>query len=151
MPSRKTITHTASQRDRVDGDAASSRATLLEILRNRRGMFLMEGTYGEACALIVGYDVATSGGFLDGFGEWLAVIADRESHLTWWLHALAITHGVDDARKVVLVSAAEHHRAIIGLADLLERFRRELDRHGRREIFRAYLNWRAGKVTNKST
>lgn len=48
----------------------------------------MSGTFAEACALIIGYDIATGGWLLDGFQRWLGDRHDGRSELAFWIHVL---------------------------------------------------------------
>ena len=58
----------------------------LKRVHNTSGMFLINNTFSEACAFLVGYDKALHGSLLAGFRDWLVVRTDGCSKLVFpWL------------------------------------------------------------------
>ncbi|MFF4502914.1 hypothetical protein [Streptomyces sp. NPDC001401] len=55
----------------------------IEAIRDRPGMFGLDGTYYPTAMLVLGIDVGTSGRLLAGFREWLLARKGEESSFMW--------------------------------------------------------------------
>ncbi|MBC9717655.1 hypothetical protein H9Y04_34500 [Streptomyces sp. TRM66268-LWL] len=56
----------------------------VEKVRDRPEMFGLDRTYHPTAMLLLGYDLASSGGVLRGFTEWLVVRKGECSSLVWF-------------------------------------------------------------------
>ncbi|MDX3054954.1 hypothetical protein PV394_07360 [Streptomyces sp. NE06-03E] len=56
----------------------------LEQIRDRPGMYGLNGTYHSTAMLVLGFDLGRSGDLLDGFTEWLVVRKGEPSSLVWF-------------------------------------------------------------------
>lgn len=56
---------------------------LIENIRDRPGMYCLDGTYYAAAMLVQGIDLGTSGRLLNGFREWLLARKGEESSFMW--------------------------------------------------------------------
>ncbi|MEU1299758.1 hypothetical protein [Streptomyces shenzhenensis] len=56
---------------------------LIEAIRNSPGGFGLDGRYYPAAMLLLGMDLAKSGGLFRGFEEWLAVQKQELSSFSW--------------------------------------------------------------------
>lgn len=83
-------------------------------------MFTWRGTFPEACALLMGYDGASSSPILDGFQGWLGARHQGRSQLAFWYHVLdeALLGGAD----LTELTTDEDHRASEVLFLLLEAY-----------------------------
>ncbi|GAA3844645.1 hypothetical protein GCM10022403_090680 [Streptomyces coacervatus] len=61
---------------------------LIENIRDRPGMYGLDGTYYPTAMLVLGIDLGTSGRLLDGFREWLLARKGEESSFMWMLLVL---------------------------------------------------------------
>jgi len=61
---------------------------LIEKIRDRPGMFGLDGSYYPTAMFVTGLDVGTSGRLLDGFREWLIQRKGDESSFIWPLLVL---------------------------------------------------------------
>ncbi|WP_329218438.1 hypothetical protein OG352_19185 [Streptomyces sp. NBC_01485] len=56
---------------------------LIEKIRDRPGMFGLDGSYYPTAMFLTGLDLGTSGRVLDGFREWLLIRKGEESSYMW--------------------------------------------------------------------
>ncbi|WP_306321773.1 MULTISPECIES: hypothetical protein [unclassified Streptomyces] len=56
----------------------------IEEVRARPGMYGLNGTYHPTAMLLLGHDLARSGGTLRGFREWLIVRKGEPSSFAWY-------------------------------------------------------------------
>lgn len=77
-------------------------------------MYLRSTTFDTAAALIDGYDLATEGGLLVGFREWLVLRVGCRTNSAWWELARQCLH-----ERLPPVSEKE---AVRGLFELLDEF-----------------------------
>jgi hypothetical protein len=98
-------------------------------------MYIQSPTFETVTALIQGYDLATSGGLLVGFREWLEMEAGEVSSLAWSALALSVV------RK-----GREHDatKEIEGVFELLERYLiiRNARQDALQQLFVKYAAWR---------
>ena len=116
---------------------------LFEGVRTRTSMYLLDETYAEAAALVLGYDLACEGGVLVGFREWLVVRLDFGSNLHWGalvLHA-AFPSTRDPQQAVAANPKAQRHAidTLFGLLTEYDQIRTRQD--GLKDIFLAYDRW----------
>jgi hypothetical protein len=114
-------------------------------VRKYPSMYLMTGSYAEAVALVLGFDLARSGGPLLGFREWLVVRHGEGANLQWGQLVLGIcgasvgAHGQfsdpqslsDEAQKI----------ATDKLFELILEFAGERDERGPRAIYLDFQSW----------
>jgi hypothetical protein len=116
---------------------------LFEQIRTRTSMFLLEETYAEAAALVLGYDLACEGGVLVGFREWLVVRLDGGSNLSWpALVMQAAFPSAGDPQRAVIANPKAQRHAIDTLFGLLAEYddaRTKPD--GLKGVFLAFDRW----------
>ncbi|MFB0618674.1 hypothetical protein [Streptomyces sp. AGS-58] len=61
---------------------------LIASIRDRPGMYCLDGSYYAAAMLVAGIDLGRSGRLLDGFREWLLARKGEESSFVWILLVL---------------------------------------------------------------
>jgi hypothetical protein len=103
---------------------------LFAVIRQRPGLYGLDGSFGQHCAFIEGMNTARDGRLLTGFREMLVTRFGDGNNLTWPALIRRMTSGGDDTDRVS------------ALYDLLEEF---LDRQTRPEglalLFDDYLTW----------
>lgn len=104
-------------------------------------MFVIKGSYLEITALLTGYDLATNGGALVGFREWLTVRMDGGGNMTWPQQALAATFPNSPNVDPLLLTAADNRSALKMLQELLMEFCEERKRSGLRLIYLSHHAW----------
>jgi hypothetical protein len=116
---------------------------LFEQIRTRIGMYLLEETYAEAAALVLGYDLACEGGVLVGFREWLVVRLDGGSNLSWPALVLqAAFPSARDPQRAVLANLEAQRHAIDTLFGLLAEYDNVRTRpDGLKDVFLAFDQW----------
>lgn len=105
-------------------------------------MYLPDPAYASVAALVQGYDLATEGGVLTGFREWLIPRVDGGNELSWesLVLRLAFPEVVDPHRALADEGANTH--AIDLLFKLIADFDDERRaRNGLRRIYKNYENW----------
>jgi hypothetical protein len=105
-------------------------------------MYLPRTTFDAGAALVVGYDLACSGGALRGFREWLIPRIDDGNNLAWPALVLRQAFPATDAPDAKLVDAAAHLHALDTMFSLLLDFEVICSGpRGLRRIFREYERW----------
>jgi len=107
----------------------------------RPEMFVGGGSYLEVAALLTGYDLATSGGALSGFREWLTVRLDGGSNLAWPRLVLDAAFPNRESIDPTMLTAGEDRSALDMLCDLVLEFREERAAGGLRRVYLAYHAW----------
>ena len=86
-------------------------------VRDRLGMYTGRGTFGDACALLVGFDLALDGGTLHRFYEWLCL--RRPDYANYWISGqIALDIGGDRSAW----TQEQDRAAVAHLFDLLSEF-----------------------------
>jgi hypothetical protein len=106
-------------------------------------MYVQQPTYGALSALVLGYDLASAGGVLCGFREWLIPRLGSGSNLAWPALVLRITFPEESNPEEALRSDAEKDkRAIDGMFRLIDEFLATRARpEGMRRVFFDYEQW----------
>jgi hypothetical protein len=103
----------------------------LEHVKKHPGMYVYKAEFDSMAAFIGGFDLATNGGLLLGFREWLIVKLGYASNLAWPALALRL-----------IFHANNQKRAVAELFDSLEAFLQERQApDGLRRIILAYQEW----------
>ncbi|MER5530733.1 hypothetical protein ABT075_40190 [Streptomyces sp. NPDC002677] len=99
---------------------------LIEKIRDRPGMFGLDGSYYPTAMFLTGLDLGTSGRLLDGFRAWLLERRSEESTFIWPLLVLedafpdsGVRHWTDLTREQQ--QPATQHLFTLLLAFLAER------------------------------
>jgi hypothetical protein len=116
---------------------------LFQSVHARTSMYIRDATYGAVVAFVVGYDVASEGGVLIGFREWLIPRVGAGNNLTWQMLVLqlAFPNAVDPSAAASANTEAEKH-AINVLFELIAEFddsRQAPD--GLRTVYLDYERW----------
>lgn len=114
----------------------------LENVRNAPGMFFRANEYDVAVAFIDGFNLASDGGLLYGFREWLIVRLNDGNNFAW--HELVLRILFRDSRnpKNELNESDDHRWAIDEMFRLIQEFRHDRETEaGIRQIFRRYEEW----------
>ena len=115
---------------------------LLESVRKHPGMYLSRVEFDLAVAFLDGFDLASNGGLLAGFKEWLVVKLDFAHDLTWPGLVLLLTFPQMDSPGSQLLQGDNQKRAVESLFGLLEAFWQEREAsEGLRRIYRQYEEW----------
>ncbi len=114
---------------------------VLQQVIKRPGMYLPVVEFDVAAGLIQGFDLASSGGLLVGFREWLVLKLGYGNNLAWpgLVFRLAFP---DSASCQHPIPGEQQKCAVDSLFGLLEEFwqERESD-HGLRRIYLRYQEW----------
>ena len=106
-------------------------------------MYLQEPSYQSVVALVLGYDMASEGGVLIGFREWLITRLATGNNFAWPALVLRATFpDAVDVSAVVSANSEAQRRAIDRLFELIAEFddvRRAPD--GLRKIYADYEKW----------
>ena len=109
----------------------------------RPGMYLSNPSYESVSAFILGFDLASEGGVLHGFREWLVVRNDGGNSLAWHDLVLYAAFPQDPApreRASASSDAAKH--AIRTLLELVREFSADRSKpEGLRRVFLEYESW----------
>jgi excisionase family DNA binding protein len=97
-------------------------------------MFVPEASYTAVVSCLTGYDLALSGGLLDGFQEFVELKAGTPSSLVWWSLALRL----DDPDQPPPARSEQEKLTI--LLDLLDEFL-AVDHSGVHNRRRLYHEW----------
>jgi hypothetical protein len=95
---------------------------LIEKIRDRPGMYSLEGTYYPTAMFITGLDIGTSGRLLDGFREWLLARKGEESSFTWIPLVLEDAFPGTGIRHWKSLAESQQQPAVDHLFDLLTAF-----------------------------
>jgi hypothetical protein len=105
-------------------------------------MYLSLVEFDVAAAFIQGFDLASNGGALVGFREWLVVKLGYGNNLAWSESALRLAFPDAEAPRQCLLQSGEQKRAVELLFRLLEEFWQEREApHGLRRIYLKYQAW----------
>ncbi|WNG26365.1 hypothetical protein F0U62_21800 [Cystobacter fuscus] len=111
---------------------------MLENVRRRPGMYLRRVDFDVAVAFVHGFHVATNGGLLVGFREWLIVRLNDGNNLDW----SELLSRIDQSERVGDPSAATEEARVAFLFSTLDEFLAERERPtGMRSIFVRYEDW----------
>ncbi len=114
---------------------------LQEVIK-RPGIYLYPVEFDVAAAFIQGFDVASSGGTLVGFREWLVVRLGYGNNLAWSESALRLAFPDAEFPRQCLLQSGEQKRAVELLFGLLEEFWQEREApHGLLRIYLRYQAW----------
>jgi hypothetical protein len=116
---------------------------LFSDIHDRPGMWGLDGSFGQFCALITGIDAGNDWLWLTGFREWLVVRADTGNNLTWPGLVLRLAFpDVDAGRRELLAEPDNNKRAVDTLFTLLDTFLELRAGHGGTvAVFDEYLTW----------
>ena len=91
----------------------------LKRVHRTSGMFLLNNTFAEACAFLVGYDKALQGSLLAGFRDWLVVRTNGRSNLVfpWLVLEYAAPHADHES-----LTPEQERLAMDALFDLLDEY-----------------------------
>ena len=106
------------------------------------GMYFSPITFDAAASLLYGFDMASHGGLLTGFKEWLVVRADHGDNFTWSALAQRLILAASTTSCADLHHQDNQQFAVDSLFNLLSEFWDE--RHakmGLRKSFRSYEVW----------
>jgi hypothetical protein len=110
----------------------------LEMVRRYPGMYLRRVDFDGAVAFVHGFDVATNGGLLVGFREWLIVRLNGGNNLAWSELLLSL----DQSERAGDPSAATEEARVAFLFSTLDEFLTEREQlAGMRSIFVRYDDW----------
>lgn len=109
----------------------------------RPGMYLHEPTYDALCALVLGYDLATDGGALAGFREWIITRLGFGNNLAWPSLVLHVAFPQSQVPRAILESSVDKQQQAI---EVLFKLLCEFDdirqtRDGIRRIYVEYEQW----------
>lgn len=107
----------------------------------RPEMFVTKGSYLEIAALLTGYDLATNGGSMIGFREWLTVRMNRGGNMAWPQQVLDATFPDSPNIDPALLTNAGNRSALRVLQELLVEFYEERKRAGLRYIYLSHHAW----------
>jgi len=111
---------------------------VLERVRKCPGMYLRCVQFDVAVAFVDGFDLATNGGLLVGFREWLIVRLNAGDNLAW--SELILT--IDQSERAGDPSTATEEARVAFLFSTLDEFLTERERPtGMRSIFVRYEDW----------
>ncbi len=112
----------------------------LEPVFARPEMYVGAEDYERVIALVVGFDLASQGGALVGFREWLVVRNDGPANAAW---PELVRDGASKASTPPPVcETGVSQREMIGeLAELLRLFMLEREKRGVRSIFLDFQGW----------
>ena len=116
--------------------------TVFENVRLRTGMYIPDATYEAVAALVLGYDIASEGGVLVGFREWLIPQVGTGNNQGWPALVLHLAFPEADRRAPVRLSDEMHKQAIDSLFRIIAEFddlRRMPD--GLRKVYLDYERW----------
>lgn len=82
----------------------------------------MNGTFPEACALVIGYDCAMGGALLDEFQQWVGARHDGRSEVAFWIHVLNEAFPSKPAIRVSELTEEQNRTAIDKLFELLDEY-----------------------------
>ena len=116
---------------------------LCEDIRAHTGMYVSEATYPVVAALVLGYDLATAGGALRGFREWLIPQVNTGNNLSWNPLILHLAFmNVSNPIAHVLTDAETQRHAIDTLFGAIAAFVKARNApEGMRRIFAEYERW----------
>jgi hypothetical protein len=116
---------------------------LFERVKKYPGMYIVEETYEEAAAFVLGCDAGNEFGLLAGFRQWLIVRLNYGNNLAWIGLVLCIAFPNGPVHwKGTTAPRAENKIAVDTLFDLLIEFLRERDQHdGLTKIYERYFAW----------
>ncbi|MER7099682.1 hypothetical protein ABT383_08360 [Streptomyces humidus] len=104
---------------------------LIEMVRDRTGMFGLNGSYYPTAMFLTGLDLGTSGRLLDGFREWLLARKGEESSFTWMLLVIEDAFPGTGPRHWASLTESQQQSAVDHLFDLLIAFLVERQPAGR--------------------
>jgi hypothetical protein len=115
---------------------------VLEHMKKRPGMYVAKVDFDSVAAFIAGFNLATNGGLLVGFREWLIVKLGYGNNLVWDALVLKLTFPEAESASNQLLQAEQQKRAVESLFQLLEAFLQEKNSpDGLRRIFISYEEW----------
>jgi hypothetical protein len=88
--------------------------------RRRINAFTIDGTFVEACALVVGFNSATDGQVLTEFQSWLGDRHDGRSELAFWVLVMREAFPTGDDRRPSGLTPGENRIAVDKLFELLD-------------------------------
>jgi hypothetical protein len=92
-------------------------------LRRYRRMYVMDGSFAEICAAVVGFDAARSEeDVLPAFQDWLALRHPRIGNLAFWSIVVAEAFPENPRGDPRRLNDEQQEQAIATLHDLLSRF-----------------------------
>ncbi|MER6787549.1 hypothetical protein ABT330_23505 [Streptomyces sp. NPDC000658] len=103
-------------------DRDMSDRELIEMIRDRPGMFGLDGSYYPTAMFLTGLDVGTSGRLLAGFREWLLARKGEESSFTWMLLVIEDAFPATGLRHWASLTKSQEQSAVDHLFDLLLAF-----------------------------
>jgi len=95
---------------------------LIKKIRDRPGMFGLDGSYYPAVMLLTGLDLGTSGRLLDGFRAWLLQRGGKENSFIWPLLVLEDAFPDSGVRHWSSLTEEQQQRAMEHLFTLLLAF-----------------------------
>ena len=114
----------------------------LENVKKHPGMYFPKVEFDVVAAFINGFNLATHGGLLVGFREWLIVRLDYGNNWTWDGLILRLTFPEAESVHSELLENDNQKRSVESLFALLETFLQERESpNGLRRIFVRYGEW----------
>jgi hypothetical protein len=114
----------------------------LEQVAKHPGMYLPRVEFDVAAGLIQGFDLASSGGLLTGFREWLVVRVGYGNNLAWTELALRAIFAKEESPRQILPKNGIQQNAVEGLFKLLGTFWHERNLpQGLCSIYCKYQDW----------
>ena len=111
-------------------------------VRVRPMMYVDTASYSNLSAFVSGCDVATVGGLLDGFHEWLVLKLDGCDEFFWTGQVLRLAFpDQPDYWHGSRLGSDEDQVAIAVLFDLLDGFLLEMESRGKRGLMHDYVVW----------
>lgn len=107
---------------------ATSRTTreTLGLFRRRIRQYTLNGTFTEACALVIGLDAGARVPFLQGFDAWLKRRTNQDKSLAF-MEVVLREAGIRDKVARSDLTSAENENAVGTLFDLLDSYLAEDD------------------------
>jgi hypothetical protein len=115
---------------------------VLENVKKHPGMYVYKVEFDSVAAFIDGFNLATNGGLLVGFREWLIVKLGYGDNLAWPALALRLAFPEAESPASQLLHADNQKRAVAALFEFLEAFLQEREApDGLRRLFLGYEAW----------
>jgi hypothetical protein len=114
----------------------------LERVRKSPGMYISPVEFDVMAAFLQGFHVATNGGLLQGFREWLVIKLDHGNNLAWSQLVLHLAFPETPSPEHCLVQNGGQQRAIDVLFRLVEEFWQAKESpRGLRGVYVEYQHW----------
>ncbi|MFJ4582046.1 hypothetical protein [Streptomyces echinatus] len=100
---------------------------LIESIRDRPGMYALDGTFYAAAVLVTGIDLGMSGRLLVGWRDWLLARRGEETSLGWRALVLEDAFPGSEIRHWSQLTEGQQRRSVDHLFTLLLAFLSERD------------------------